>query len=151
MKRLIIVLGVTGLIACHSPLPTAPLPIAPREDPALPPLNLPENPPLTVQGRWAGTMTNGSQSYAAMLKVVQDGEKLSGEWSGTGLDGGDEGVMFGTYKSDGIITMRWQPSLYYNCSMFVRGTVSGTVITASYSSIDCSSNVPIGSVTLTRE
>ena len=151
---MLVVLPVVA--ACHGTTPTVPTPVvlttpaepAPAPAPAPGPA---QNPPASVEGTWAGTMTDKWRTYPATLTVVQTGATLSGRWSGTGIDGADTGVMTGTYAADGSITMTWQTSEYYNCPLGVNGTVSDGVMTAQYGTIECSSNDAIGSLTLTRQ
>ena len=96
-------------------------------------------------------MTDGSRTYPLTITVVQTGDTLSGRWSGTSPDGADEGEMVGTYSADGFVGMTWRASVYFNCPLGVKGTVSGEVITADYGTVECSINASIGTLTLTRQ
>ncbi|HXG71449.1 MAG TPA: hypothetical protein VNJ04_12660 [Gemmatimonadaceae bacterium] len=152
MRRWLMLLVLPVVAACNGTTPTVPTPVV-LTMPAAP--GPAQNPPASVGGTWAGTMTDklSYKKYPATLTVVQAGTTLSGRWSGTSVDGPDTpdtGVMTGTYAADGSITMKWESENYYNCPHAVNGTVSDGVMTAQYGT-ECSSNFAIGSLTLTRQ
>ena len=138
---------VLGLSACggDNKSPTSPTPIPPPPPP----------PPFSFTGTWTGPITIAGAELppgTATVTITQTGSSLSGTWSTvypTEPPLTTSGAFSGT--ANGMALQgTLSPSDPDLCSYTINATVSGTVMTGTFATVNCTGSES-GTVMLTRQ
>lgn len=105
----------------------------------------------SVAGTWQGTFTsnNFSGNGTAQVTLAQNGGSVSGTWSTNDPTGAASGTVSGS-RNGSSVSITLQPSNPTFCQMSVTASVSGTQMTGTWATVQCT-GFASGSISMTKQ